>query len=272
MPDAIIDGRGSGNTWGIDNQNRGFVNPIVGGNSDFPLEVAKGNITGYSQIFLSATNSSTNTSLQTIWEQGGIIVTKTVGAILNIVSTNVNDTNGGTGGQDILLDGVDGSGTEITETINLNGTTIVNSTLSFKAINAAFILNVGSSGTQLGDVSVTHTSDVIAFISTGEGFLRQLYYTVPTGSTAFVLDANVFPGKDDDFELDVRVLAGGITNWQILTTKLRGYEYYINFIQRAPAILAEGSILEVRVKKIGTGGTGVISAIYQLYEILNTEL
>jgi hypothetical protein len=82
----------------------------------------------------------------------------------------------------VLISGLDVNYEPITESVALNGTTIVTTTQSFWRINKA----TTTAGNAVGNVTFTRGATVIAKINTGLGQTQMSVYTVPAGYTLYL--------------------------------------------------------------------------------------
>lgn len=85
-------------------------------------------------------------------------------AILQIASTNINDTGAGTGARQLSITGLDNNWDIISETITLNGQSPVLTTTQFLRVNLLFVVEVGSFGGNQGDI----------FVSSGDTFTNGI--------------------------------------------------------------------------------------------------
>lgn len=157
-------------------------------NSDFMLEVAKGNIPGHSSVLKFGQNPDVDTGTEDIWDGGGTYAFYPTAAIaVDIVSTSGSDTH------DITVFGLDGTGALQQEVITLTGTT--EAPLSntywriFRMVNTNTSANVGTitcaaagGGSGVGD-NVVAAQMTISFEQT-----LMALYTVPLGKTAYVTE------------------------------------------------------------------------------------
>jgi hypothetical protein len=124
-----------------------------------------------------------------VWNQGGLWVAPTSARVHNIVSTSANDTAAGTGARTILVEGLDSSFNEISETVTLAGLTNVATANAYTRINSMMIVSAGSGKTNAGIIRATAQTDgtVTSLISVGYGLSHCGIYTVPNGKTCSIL-------------------------------------------------------------------------------------
>ena len=155
--------------------------------TDPSIEVALGlrqganlwNKFGYNEDVDSATS-------EIIASFGGAFNQKLTNAeILNISSSSINDTSGGTGVRSLVIFGVGGASAdsreEITDVVTLNGTSIVTSNLRFWGINRMTIFQSGSADSNVGNITATASTsgNTMAEMPAGEGTTQQILFYVP---------------------------------------------------------------------------------------------
>ena len=124
-----------------------------------------------------------------IWDGGGIYDFPDIATILDISSTSAEDGAGTlTGALTISVQGLDENWRTHTETITLNGTGTVNSVAKFIRVFRARVETAGSSGSNVGVISIDSQEEVItmAHISAGIGQTNMALYTVPQGKIGYL--------------------------------------------------------------------------------------
>lgn len=174
----------------------GYNSFVKGGmpTKNFLNEVRLGNVPGHKLIHKFGSNANVGTTLQDIWEEGGIITWMSVAEQISVISSDtVNDIATGNGARSVLILGLDDNFNEITETISLLSTPVL-TTKSFRRINMMFVVSVGTyTGSNLGDITLTGniTNNIHAKLLIGEGRLSQSQYTIPQGKTGYILDTAI---------------------------------------------------------------------------------
>jgi len=183
------------------------VNPITGGSTvdDIPfyLAVQQGKVPGYSMINKFGYNSSIGSgSFETIWETGDDYPWQSTAVTVDVVSDDTNDDVAGTGARTLRIQGLDGSYNFAEETVDMDGTTTVTTTQTFLRVFRMSVETAGTSGNNIGNISVTYTggSDVAATITAGNGQTLMTLYTIPAGYTGYLLSMNISSGKDQEME------------------------------------------------------------------------
>lgn len=150
-------------------------------------------LTGPSSIVVGATiYAPINTTLRT---QGMPLTSNhnfpsflSSAAILQIASTDANDTAAGTGARQLFISGLNNNWDAISETITLNGQTPVNTTTQFLRVNLLLVVEVGSFGGNQGDI----------FVSSGDTFTngvpntQTLYAMVRSSSATNLQNISMF--------------------------------------------------------------------------------
>ena len=125
------------------------------------LELSRGTIDKLELKGTSGINPTVGATLETICTQGGIRNLLTSAEQLKIKSSDADDTNSGSGhARRVKINGIDGSGAEVEENVNLNGTAAVTTVNSYRHVNNIFVNKVGTGGsTNKGVISVNNNAD-----------------------------------------------------------------------------------------------------------------
>lgn len=168
---------------------------------DYYLEVARGNINGVSAVVKFGSNEEVGTTEEDIWEFGGVYNWLDKAIYLQFSSSDVDDSPGGTGARTIIIYGLDENWTKQSETIILNGQTIVNSTNTYRRIYRMVAIEVGSSGNPEGIIysyAGTQTAgvpdndlQVYAIINDGEGQTLMAVYTTAADEEVYALQGYI---------------------------------------------------------------------------------
>ena len=223
------------------------------------LEVSRGNIPGTTALFKFGYNPDVDTTEETIWYNGGNYdwSALTAATLIYFSSTSTDDNITGIGARQVVVQGLNASYVEITETLDLNGQSQVATTQQFLRVNRSYVLTAGSSGTSIGTIyGSSEVGATGAGVPTGNvvinmGLLNQSQlgvYTVPAGRTFYLDDLNFTAGisqanKTATVRAVVREFGG------VFRTR------YINVIQsnqliakfEYPLVIPEKSDIELRV-------------------------
>lgn len=134
---------------------------------------------------------STASVPETLWTVGGVYVFTVTPATLSVVSTSAADTAAGTGARTVRLEGLNSAFYEISETVTMNGTTLVNTTQVFARINRAFNVTAGSGGVNAGAITISDGVNTVCSIVATYGQSQMAIFTVPMDySKAFLCSTN----------------------------------------------------------------------------------
>jgi hypothetical protein len=114
---------------------------------DFLLQVARGNIEGAYLVHKFGANDNVATSLSPIASSGNY-QTPTTAQSLEILSSNANDNNAGTGARKVKIIGLNSSGNEVSVSVSLNGLTAVAVPQTFLRVYRMFVEESGTYATQ----------------------------------------------------------------------------------------------------------------------------
>ena len=188
------------------------------------MEVNGGFILNASPIFISAYSPDIDTAAETVWPEGGIYTWPTAASILKVSSASANDTSAGTGARTILISGLDENWDQISETITLNGTTAVNTTLEFFRVNSIVVLTSGSGQTNAGrlyagtgTVTAGKPATVWNLIETGYSASTSAFYSVPRFYKAyffkFIGFTDTISGPPNHIVIDTYSRVDGTSTW-----------------------------------------------------------
>lgn len=183
---------------------------------DFFIEANKGNIIGQETLNKFGHNPVVGATMEDIQSEGGTLVFLQSPELITFVSNNVADTNGGAGANSLEVFGSDENFTEITEIINLSGTTPVNTTKEYLRVWRLKVNSVGVyGGTNIGGITGTAAisgTTQITIIAT-QGQSHTTHYTVPAGKEIIIstISFSIETGKTALVEFVVRENADDTT-------------------------------------------------------------
>lgn len=148
------------------------------------IEIASGQSNKLTSINVFGVNRSVDTTFETIWEYGGAYVFPSSSSTLSCVSSSASDT------MNILISGLDADYEEIFDIVTLNGTTPVTTTNSFFRVNSSVIL----SGSNVGNITITHGANVVSYIGAEIGLSQQCVYTPPAGKDLYLFRISMTSG------------------------------------------------------------------------------
>jgi hypothetical protein len=162
-------------------------------NSTFGLNVARGLVDGMSGVFKAGYNEAfANGTEESFWSHSELYpwsAWATPGT-LSLVSGSASDT--GT----ILIMGLNASTFESqTETITLNGTTPVVTSLSYARLN---YLHYSGTNPNVGEIHANRNGTCVGHIAPQTGIAQGAQYTIPAGYTGYMLQGTANIGKGND--------------------------------------------------------------------------
>lgn len=207
---------------------------------NFPIEVALGNVGGVTALRKYGMNDVVGTGTYDMWPLASVMVWPSVAATISVVSSSANDAAAGTGARTIMINGLDSSYAEISETVTMNGATPVVTVAQFLRVNSVFAVTAGSGGVNAGNITGTLSGNTIFYVEATQGAAHQMQYTVPAGKTLLVLNTRYGTGRfqssgDCHILAQVRPLGGA---WR----SLQDIYLYQNIYQ--PSVVGGESIPE----------------------------
>ena len=168
----------------------------------FGLQVPRNQIQGHEGVIVFGYNPDVDTTEESIWPHDGEVPHPTVASVLKISSGSNDDDVAGTGARTVFIEGLDGNYNVVSETVELDGQTAVNTTNSYLYVNQFYVLTVGSGGENAGIVYAgtgTVTSGVPAviydLIAAGYNNRTTAHYCVPAGYSAYMTSGIITAGQ-----------------------------------------------------------------------------
>src|SRR5437773_847583 len=180
-------------------------------------------------------------------------------------SSSASDGVGGTGARKILVIGVGPGFVQQLETVTMNGTTVVASTLTWMAINVMVVFDdpatgFGSAKSNVGDISanITGAGLLQGSIAAGRSVSLHGRYTVPAGFTwlinNFLFIGNKAGSAASSYSLEaITVSANGLLVYGIPVTFQNGIPGVIT-LPLTPVAVAEKNTLMFRVASVSVAG------------------
>ncbi len=181
------------------------------------LDLARKQITGQRAFFFFGFNNSVGTSYEDIWPNGGDIPWPTTAAKVEVLSSDVADASAGTGVRQVEIHGLSSTGVDQSEVITMNGTSAVESSLTYIRINKMHNENVGTyGGSHKGDITCRVTGggntlskmtgvegNVDTSVQYGSGEAGNGYWSVPLGKVLYITRIQVIPNVSSNKTVDV---------------------------------------------------------------------
>ena len=159
------------------------------GETDFLIEVNKGNVAGHTLIHKFGRNALAGTSNEDVRYGGGTLTPLTAATTIEAISASANDTSAGSGARTIKIWGVDINFAEVEATITMNGTTVTTATAqTFLRVNKARVITTGTYDVANdGDITIRVVSAGATqiVIEAGTGVSQTTHYTIPAGKTGY---------------------------------------------------------------------------------------
>ena len=250
--------------------------PMSGGNQvtmlPSGLELSRGTIDKLELRGTSGINSAVGASLETICTQGGIRNLLTSAEQLKIKSSSADDTNSGSGhARRVKIKGIDGSGVEQEENVNLNGTAAVTTVNSYRHINDIFVTKVGSGGdVTAGALSVNNNADdtTLYQIAAGEGQQQSASYAIPANTNAYITTFMMSATGGAQVSIWLNKAPDAAPFKQVLTT-IVGDGQGVTYNLPNPFQIPAGGIIEFRAKRLGGSDVAVAADFQLIFESTN---
>lgn len=126
-----------------------------------------------------------------LWIPGVNMTYPSSAGTVSVVSNNAADTSAGTGAQTVQIVGWDDNWELATETVTLNGTTPVSTSGSFWRVIRARVLSAGSTGSNVGALTVSLGGNVATYMWPTLGASSSPHFTVPPDHVGYIYDWSV---------------------------------------------------------------------------------
>ena len=233
--------------------------PIQGPIVEWEHLVSLNRIQGVSTFSKFGLNEAVGTSYETVGSYNAQYTLPTAAQTLDVVSASTEDAAEGTGALTMRIEGLDANYAEITEDVTLTGQTTATTTQSFLRVNAAYILTAGSTGSNVGVITVDQTTSgtVVAVIRATYGEALQLIQTVPAGKYIRLDRMTIGVDKGDRSSVQFRYkIFGGAWRSALIETL---YQQFASFESSHGIIFPPKTDWEVRGKVL-SGSSGIISS------------
>jgi hypothetical protein len=163
-----------------------IVSSVTRGGSyePFDLQVARSQIYGHQQVNIFGYQASVTTTSIPVWENATTYTYITNASTLTLVSSSASDDTVAK----VLINGLDANFNQISESLQMNGTTGVTTLNSYYRVNSLTMISAGTGQTtNVGTITLKQSSNIVAQINVGIGKSQSTVFTVPAGYT-FYLD------------------------------------------------------------------------------------
>lgn len=227
------------------------------------LAVAAGRFNELSLKGKTGTNTAVGTSHETVSEVQGIIPGRLSTAETHkIKSTSASDTSGGSGAaRRVQVRGIDENGAEVKENVDLNGTSFVETTTTFVAINELRVNRVGSGGSvNAGDIECYRNdeSTKVEVIKAGDNNSTSAIFHLPTDKEGYLTSFAM--NSIGESAVSIWIDQGNGIFQQKLTFLVK--DQHTVYQLPNPFPIAKGGTMQFRAKALS--GTTKVGADFQL--------
>jgi cephalosporin-C deacetylase-like acetyl esterase len=168
---------------------------VQGAYEPFELQVARNQIMGHSAVTLFGYNGDLDQTEESVWPNGGTVPHPTTASVLDIVSTSTDDDAAGTGARTVFIEGLDNNYNVVSETVVLDGTTVVETVNSYLYVNQLYVATTGSGGANAGEITAKVDTTLYDLIAVGYNQRTTAHYCVPAGYTAYLTQGAITAGQ-----------------------------------------------------------------------------
>lgn len=168
-----------------------------GGSPGGGIDIAVGNLPGYSSLHKFGNNTACSIVEEDIWLAGGQYQFPISTSVVQIVSGgNAADTAAGTGARSIQIEGLGTDWRMASARLDTAGASAsLVSTVAFIRVNRAFVVDIGTyssiiaSAANVGLITVisTATGNTVVAIGAAKGQSQMGIYTIPAGKTGYLV-------------------------------------------------------------------------------------
>jgi hypothetical protein len=180
---------------------------------------------------------------------------------LKIKSSSANDTNSGSGhARRVKIQGLDGSGAEVEERVELNGTAAVTTTNSYRHVNNIFVDKVGSGNyVNTGVISVNNNADdtTLYEIAALEGQQQSSSFAIAAGKTGYLTTFMFSASGAAQVSIWLNKAPDGSNVFRQQLTTIVGEGQGVTYNLPNPFPIPSGGIIEVRAKRLGSSDVAV---------------
>jgi len=235
----------------------------------FNLQVSRGQVTMHDPVYIWGYSSLIDGTLLPVWDVNQAKPYLTTAAVMQISSSSTDDDAAGTGARTVLVSGLDQSYLPISETVELDGQTAVNTTKSYLRVLSITVLTTGSGGANAGAIYAgtgALTLGVPAVVHEiapiGMNKSQTAAYTVPAGYTAYFSRGGMTSHTTGSGAIIAR-LVGSNQGSPFLTSALTVFSStQVDYEFDYPLAFPEKTDIEARA--ISSSGTHAVSAYLQL--------
>lgn len=241
----------------------------------FELQVARGQITFHQSVTIFGYNDDVDTSLETVWPQGGILPYLSSASVLSVSSDSANDTSGGTGARTVKIEGLDGNHNLISEIVTLNGQTAVSTTNQYLHINGLYVLTAGSLNSAAGNIYFGTGTVTLGVPANIYDVIKYDYntrltgsYTVPAGYTAYLTQGLFSSGQAGGSNaVTGRLVTRGTNNIKLTAAIVTLNNGAADYMFEYPVSIPEKTTVEAQA--FGSSSNNACSSMFILVLVKN---
>ena len=235
---------------------------------DFLIEVSKGNVPGHIIERLAGINPSVGIDYEDITSHGGNYVYPVAAVFLNVSSTDVDDTSGGTGAWNVTIEGLDVNWNRINETVQMDGQNNVTTVEEYIRVNHVYTREAGSSEWNEGTISITSGSNILSTIIPTHGEDQQALFSVPANFSLLPFSAIVTSSEDKTVkvELQTRLFE---ESWH---TTIELFSFRSNTIFDVKGFRLIPGRTDIKIRGLVGATTGEIGAVFNFVLINDSVL
>ena len=234
-------------------------------NRDFFFEVRRGSVLGHKAVSVTAQSEvvSSTTNYVTIWERNAeyTFTPNASGANIDqIVSDNAGDTSTSI----VYIEGLDANWEEVTQTVQLNGTTPVTLSTPLFRVNSATVIGeaiVGTVTIYINGGSTATDADVRAEIHAEHQRAMTAIYSVPTGKSAYVVYGKTSVSDNKSMHLHFDFGYGDAEGPWITSHAIFLFQDNYDYFFKVPGKIAEKTDIRVQALKGSGGGAGALGTL-----------
>ena len=242
----------------------------AGAYEPFDLQVARGQIMGHSTVNIYGVQAAVATSYIPVWENASAYTYPAAAAVMNLVST-VN-TGADKTGTSVLIQGLDSAYAVISETLTLNGTTVVPTVKSYLRINNISVSAVTSSTMPTGVITLKDLTNTTTYaqIAAGLGRSQMSIYTVPAGFTLYLSRIDAYTSLNGSSAAYASYRNYSTSSTGVVSLSQQAPFSNIYHAQRVmPRPFTEKT--DIQLQAIASTGTAVVSIAAEGYLIQNNN-
>ncbi len=253
-----------------------FVSQTQYGKTEaFALQVSRGQIQGHRNVTVFGFNPDVDTTQVSVWPLPSLITFPASALQMTISSSSANDTSAGTGAQTIVVQGLNASYNEVSETVTMNGQTAVTMTTALIRVNYAYVLTAGSGNGAAGDIYIGTGTVTAGVPATVYDVIKFDYnttitgsYTVPAGHTAYVSQGLFSAGQaGGSNQVQGRLLSRGTDNIRRTAAVTSINNGVADYTFEYPLAIPEKTTLEATA--VGSSNNNACSSMFILLLIKN---